>query len=130
MRFAEAMRLGAALRPQAFGELFDSVGSCAMGAVMEAVGAMTPSRLLSMDPFKASMDGHASLQQKYPWIYKTIVKHPITGIDFPLNHTVVDLNNYYRWNREQIADWVDTVDPTMHSESEITLQEEAASQTL
>ena len=130
MRFAEAMRLGAALRPQAFGVLFDSVGSCAMGAVMEAVGAMTPSRLLSMDPFRASMDGHASLQQKYPWIYTTTVKHPITGIDFPFGHTVVDLNNYYRWNREQIADWVDTVDPTMHSESEITLQEEAASQTL
>lgn len=38
------------------------------------------------------------------------VVHPIHGDKHPLNNVIMDLNDRYEWTREQIADWLDTLD--------------------
>jgi hypothetical protein len=37
-------------------------------------------------------------------------KHPVTGRQAPLWNVIVDLNDRHGWSREQIADWVETLD--------------------
>jgi hypothetical protein len=38
------------------------------------------------------------------------VKHPVRGIEYKLSDCIMNLNDEYRWTREQIADWVETLD--------------------
>lgn len=41
---------------------------------------------------------------------KEIIKHPVTGWSMPLWKAVINLNDKYHWKREQIADWLETLD--------------------
>ena len=41
---------------------------------------------------------------------REIVHHPVTGRDHELKYVIMDLNDHYRWTREQIADWLETLD--------------------
>jgi len=39
------------------------------------------------------------------------VKHPVQGHDwYTLEQVIISLNDQYRWTRERIADWLDTLD--------------------
>jgi hypothetical protein len=38
------------------------------------------------------------------------VRHPVTSVTMRLDLTIVSLNDTYKWTREQIADWLDTLD--------------------
>lgn len=39
-----------------------------------------------------------------------IITHPVEGRHMVLRTAIMDLNDGYRWTREQIADWLDTLD--------------------
>lgn len=39
-----------------------------------------------------------------------VVKHPVTGIKTTLSRVIQNLNDGHGWTREQIADWVETLD--------------------
>lgn len=97
MKLSEAIRLGSMIRPQAFGDHFRGGGSCAMGAAMEAVGMTRGSEeppewlaMLSATGIRGCPVCHA-----------------------PQNNAIgvsIHLNDWHRWTREQIADWVETIE--------------------
>ena len=40
----------------------------------------------------------------------TLVKHPVVGDEGSLYYVIMDLNDHYKWTRNQIADWIETLD--------------------
>lgn len=94
MRLSESIRLGAMLRPQAFGVTANATGTCALGGALAAIGvAGTYNDALDHWPV-------ASLK----------VQHPIHDYEHVLYGVVRSLNDEHRWTRAQIADWVATIE--------------------
>jgi hypothetical protein len=100
MRLSEAIRLGAMLHPQTFGAMCvaklsgEIVSTCALGAARSA--GLT----------KSELDRLMGVQSWYPC--PASVGHCNSR---RLTTIVVHLNDDHRWTREQIADWVATVEP-------------------
>lgn len=95
MRLSEAIRLGSMLRPQAFGAFSDGTGTCAMGAAHEAVGL--PFVDDDNDPFG--------------WNAVLGVENcPICGPFSSVLNVVAHLNDWHRWPRERIADFVESIE--------------------
>lgn len=99
MRLSEAIRLGAMLRPQAFGVIFDGSGTCALGAAYEAIG-----KLHRMEECDARED--------WPWLKNDKLVCPECGGSPGFGPSVISahLNDNHLWTREQIADWVETIE--------------------
>lgn len=97
MRLSEAIRLGALLNPQGFGEMKEKDGrTCALGAALEAMGALQKDvrtnwlfPVLKMYVTCPAGDGHAQFGE--------------TSLDAMIIH----LNDFHKWTREEIADWVE-----------------------
>jgi hypothetical protein len=117
MKLSEAIRLGALLRRQGFGNYFDVVpgaeGSCAMGAALEACG---------YDREQVALRGRPTelLESLWPWAGAHETTCPIAcerwAQDYGMRTDAVraviaHLNDHHRWTRERIADWVATVEP-------------------
>jgi hypothetical protein len=101
MRLSEAIRLGAALRGQAFGFGYSEFKqrTCAVGAAAEAVG------LYKIDAegrcVQTDVDIFAALPMlKVPTICPLCRYRGATG------NVMAHLNDWHRWTREAIADWV------------------------
>ena len=93
MKFSEAIRIGSKLRPQCREIYFDGVGSCALGAAMEAKTGSTSLSSMSV----------SDLSDKY----LTYFAHPAwPGHEAELFTIIVQLNDQYLWTREEIADWL------------------------
>jgi hypothetical protein len=105
MKLSEAIRLGAMLRPQqAFYVQFDEGenATCALGAAAEAAGILD----LSVP------NGYSG---KAPEAWRPLVMTrsacPACGLRATrVDNQIIHLNNYHRWTREQIADWVETIE--------------------
>lgn len=98
MRLSEAIRLGAMMGPQSFGDTFgQDDSSCAMGAALLAVGC--PRTVTYGDIVM-----HFAVATAYAF-------HPESGIYQLVISTIRQLNDQSRWTREQIADWVATIEP-------------------
>lgn len=105
MRYSEAMRLGATLGPQEFGCLWKrhtDGASCAEGSALRAIGldkVQNPPRELRAKAF--------------PWVYadnETLC--PECGMKLSrVSSTVIHLNNDHKMSRNDIADWVATIEP-------------------
>ena len=106
MRLSAAIRLGAMLRPQAFGGLWVRrhrmlpVGSCALGAAFDALGC-----------------GFSDARQVPPpalvaWLDEGGHRCPVCGT-LPARHRALmaHLNDEHRWPRAAIADFVETIEP-------------------
>lgn len=104
MKLSEAIRLGAMLKPQAFGALYgelavvspgDVLGlraiatSCALGAAHDAGWRGTVPNITPCCPVCSGRS------------------YAPAG---PVAATVMHLNDGHRWTREQIADWVETIE--------------------
>ena len=118
MKLSEAIRLGAMLKPQAFGALSstDQTGTCAMGAAIQAIGS----------PMRALRDGEASTNGRrstgtplvadvpQDWQNTYDAKDPVcpecAGIKVNVLAAITHLNDTHRWTRERIADWVETLE--------------------
>lgn len=101
MRLSEAIRLGSMMKPQAFGNFYgpERESSCALGAAFDACG---------MEVFgpDTKFDGPFGLE--YFEDEYEIIACPVCGIaEWP---TIGHLNDFHRWTREAIADWVETIE--------------------
>lgn len=99
MLLHEAIRLGAMDTPQAFGKAFDGRGTCAAGAALHAIGRL-----------------HARAATDYGQYWS--VWHKVQNAPCPAcgttsdnrSKTIPHLNDEHRWTREQVADWVQTIE--------------------
>lgn len=100
-QLADAMRIGAAKTIQCTGELYKTktgigthrkdraAASCALGAIY--IGY--PGRGVSYNP-----------------VMESSVIHPVNFVaGYRLRDTIVNLNDSYKWSRERIADWLETL---------------------
>jgi hypothetical protein len=95
LTLSEAIRIGAMLKPQAFGWYEQGGGTCAIGAAGDAVGGLTN-----------------VTKTRWP-ILDAHVMCPVEACSGNVHNVgaiVVHLNDNHQWTREQIADWVQTVE--------------------
>lgn len=109
MRLSEAIRLGAMLRPQGFGNLWTVrpdgrlIESCALGAACDAFGR----------GFSAS---HCGVWQLPKDLETWLAGGPVECPACPSFSTarresmIAHLNDLHRWTRDAIADWVATLE--------------------
>ena len=107
VKLSEAIRLGAMLKPQAFGDYWADGGSCAIGAACDAAGVM----LADIHYFESGFE--ALFRQACPACGVTPDDKHTCHAGFC--NTVVHLNDTHRWTREQIADWVATIEAQQES---------------
>lgn len=104
MRLSEAIRLGAVLRPQAFGSFLNvSDGStCAAGAAMEAIGELKDGNI-----------SEADIKKYFPatgWLVADPYPEDAGEPAEPLIDVIFHMNDGWRWTREKIADWVERLE--------------------
>ena len=107
MTLSDAMRLGAAMVPQAFGDTFvrngqTIVAACAWSSV--SIGLGFP----SIDVI--------GIYRRFPELHKTLPcpecdKSGYFGGMPTLEELITHMNDDHRWTREQIADWIDSLKP-------------------
>ena len=104
MTLSEAMKLGSMTGPQVFDGAFDfrTSGSCAMGSVAIATGH----RYCGADGWKVIIDTFPILRQRGLCPVERCKSYPSTTVQ----STIVHLNDDHRWTREQIADWIETLE--------------------
>lgn len=108
MKLSEAIRIGLRLRPQCFGKVFKTVKglgvcSCSVGAAYEALQGHT-------DPDSY----HAGIKRiENRRILHVKVLCPDFRCNFETNYIVEameHLNDTHYWERERIADWVESIE--------------------
>lgn len=115
MRLSEAIRLGSMLKPQAFNSDNDG-GSCALRAAAEAAGI----------PDHGYRLNYYELGNRWP-VLNEQVQCPNDGVWTQMMSAIYYLNDQEKWAREQIADWVATVEPPQAPpEPERTTDEDSA----
>ncbi len=95
MRLSEAIRLGSMLRPQVRGRFVSRLGTCALGAAIEAVDASVVES--SWDP--------VGLSARFPMLSQP-APCPACSSQQTLFAVIMHLNDCHRWSRTQVADWV------------------------
>lgn len=99
LKLSEAIRAGAESGPQLFGCTSDGKGgSCALGAALIALGHDDKTYNRVFDYFDLASQNSVNPATGEPRIVLTVIR---------------ELNDTHRWTREQIADWVATIE---HSE--------------
>jgi hypothetical protein len=93
--FSEAIREGAKLRPQGFGELHANGASCAIGAGREAIYGTT----------EGEQEHYDQIRALFPYL-QTRASCPACPLRLSLFIVAYHLNDDHRWTREQIADWL------------------------
>ncbi len=105
LTLSEAIRLGSMNRPQGFYNLLTAEGgTCALGAALDAVGqlnAAATSLLLTGDAPQLDQWEPPNQTQHCP---------ACGGTSIHLSWMIAHLNDTERWTREQIADWVETLE--------------------
>lgn len=102
MKLSEAIRLGAMNRRQAFKAYFcrSENTTCAIGAAIDAMGRLGNEwTCLS-----------AVAEDLFPILVGHYVDCPVTGNTRSVFLLITELNDIHRWTREQIADWVESIE--------------------
>lgn len=97
MKLSEAIRLGAMLKPQGFGRATTgprATATCALGAAYQASGSQHS---------WGSLCQHFPILSRLEWVECPECRVPH---ETPIPH----LNDDHRWTREQIADWLETIE--------------------
>ena len=105
MRLSDAIRLGAMLKPQAFGDFTDGVGTCAFGAANEALGRPADHEIVDEWAALCRAESCCPCCGQRPG--------SLVLDDYELPNTaalIVHLNDDHVWTREAIADWVATIE--------------------
>jgi hypothetical protein len=116
MKLSDAIRLGSMTVPQHFGALFlferpyvqnDDIppilSACAAGSALMAIGVLDKGRGWSTATY-------------WPWTADMSVTCPYGDGRKIVCDMIVHLNDSHMWTREQIADWVATIEPTEMTE--------------
>lgn len=104
MKLSEAIRLGAMNRAQAFFRFFRDDATCANGAALDACG------LLDMSIDALDSRHNFALLGRFPIIGSLPRGCPECGYESYGEFKIAHLNDTHRWTREQIADWVETIE--------------------
>jgi hypothetical protein len=105
MRLSEAIRLGAMLRPQGREEFHDKGGrTCAFGAAGDAIGHRFKDSLYEIYPIWPFLETDAMCP-------KCNARRMVVGVAYNIAKVIVHLNADHKWTREQIAEWVATIEP-------------------
>lgn len=106
MRLSDAIVLGSTLRPQCRNNFFSPVdgmlGSCALGAAAEAAGLA-----LRCGPGIT----HEDIYGEWPFLLLLGGTCPVCSRSGPLSSLVFCLSDEHHWTREQIAEFIATVEP-------------------
>ena len=115
MRISEAMRRGAAMRPQCNFILFDGVGSCAIGAAME--GAGIEQNVMVNELCTAYPEWNPILNALVPYpLGREDISDPCCLQVAQAKIIVMYLNDEHKWTREDIADWLEGVEDKLIAE--------------
>ena len=121
MKLSEAMKLGAMLRPQVKHIRHGLDGTCALGAIEDAINDMAA--ILSTPYSYELPEGYTTAEDEFPFLSEEAI-HPVLGYKGEVNGIIADLNNHHGWTRERIADWVATIEPAEEVDTKV-VQEEA-----
>lgn len=111
MKLSEAIRMNGMMKPQGFGPdaIISADAPCAIGGALQSVGRQSKTNSLS---------NYGRLLEIWPFARRNISNCPASDCcdyrGLTLNHleTVLwHLNDVHAWTRQQIADWVATVEP-------------------
>ena len=99
MRASEALILGSTILKPLPRTFDDSNGyGCALGMINRALGGNNVNRIY---------------RTVFSWMPGTAVGHPLHPMQHSnVENTIVSLFDNYGWSVTQIADWLETVDPT------------------
>lgn len=115
MSLAEAIRLGALLKPQAFHGPVDLVSketvTCALAAAAEAIGLARFNRRADL---WLTWFGSMEWQRSHCPACRSYNDIAVTSL-------VIHLNDDHRWTRERIADWVDVQERTVRAGQEVVV---------
>lgn len=105
MRLSEAIRLGAMLGPQERGGWVDGEGRCALAGAAQASGVAP-----AWDDcyFRYGVN-YIGLTERYPLLTERVVS-PMRSAGTSVESAIIHLNDHGGWTREQIADWVETLE--------------------
>lgn len=106
LKLSEAIRLGAMLKPQGYGMSWLTTGSvsCAVFGALQAVGACGADSGV-LDRLRATWR-----DTLYFPILDMAATHPVTGKTLRVRRIVFNLNDIRHWTREEIADWVESIE--------------------
>ena len=97
MWLSDAMRIGCAMKPQAFGDFFRDGGSCALGAAQDGflASCVVPDKAFMKQPWENERcpECHADYEERMK-SYTTYALIP-------------HLNDCHKMSREEIASWVE-----------------------
>lgn len=114
MKLSTAIRLGAMLKPQAFGVYFNDIGTCAIGAALDACGALDTNSCVSESACRWPIFRLRIQDLPFPVYSKDSPSLPAyvggPASAWSLGAVIAELNDAHRWTREAIADWVETVE--------------------
>lgn len=106
MKLSEAIRLGAMLKPQGFGnEALFGKSTCALGAAADAVN------------LPEELERYETLCTPFPIVGDHVEACPAGAgcaaiwCGVTVLHMAYHLNDIHKWTRERIADWVATIEP-------------------
>lgn len=120
VKLSEAMRLGSLLSVQGFGMRgMHGAQRCALGAALEAVCGSDAQGWGWIEAYDAVKD-------RWRWVYDQRTPCPVCGegrvtvLGTDLGRawtatirTIAHLNDFHHWTRDEIADWVATVEPVV-----------------
>lgn len=109
----DAIRLGAMNRQQATGTYYSVLtgGTCALGAALDAIGGLAARNSKSNCPGML-------LRRRWPALQQP-ARNPVTGLRHSdLFSVIYTLNDANCWTREQIADWLDTLEPVAEAKAD------------
>jgi hypothetical protein len=111
LKLSDAIKLGAMMKPQGFGRIYDGENTCAFGAAYDAIGILE--RLC--DEFKRgvhpllSEEGQIRKYYEFTGWRVSRVLCPQCGVSQPF-FAITHLNDDHRWSREAIAGWVESLE--------------------
>jgi hypothetical protein len=106
LRLSEAIRLGAMMKPPARGVMGGAGGTCAIGAAADAIGHLHDREFRNAwDAFSQVWPilGVQTFGPSDTWTGRRKVKFHVRSI-------ILSLNDDDGWTREQIADWVESIE--------------------
>ena len=122
MELSEAIKAGAKLRPQSFrmllGDIGGTLGTCTMGAALDAVGILRIEHTACQLRFSYDPD---FVRQHWPLLDKLVFSMPCgcnqlsvyvgpVCSGYAVSSVIAHLNDDHRWRRETIAQWVKSLE--------------------
>jgi hypothetical protein len=121
MTLSEAIRLGAMLKPQAFGDYTDGRGTCAWGAASEAAGRDVDDNDIPDEWFDLCDQPTAACplcSQVFQRCCDRGLACACVDDVAPVAVAIVHLNDHHKASREFIADWVATIEAQQEQPTE------------